>query len=171
MKKPKKPKPDSKINTDFSDITLEGEEDCEVPVYDSCDETRRKINLFLSQSSMSKSQFAREISKSFGTNTEKKVSPGSLTAFLAKSGPTAGNTSAVFYASYVFFEKMRIRDGEPKSEHREVMEEVWDGTDFNGPSYPGMDLKKLFERVEYIVPAHSEVEIYQDEYGKVQMGW
>ena len=43
---------------------------------------------------------------------ERKVS--GVAGFMRKKGPAAGNTSMAFYASYVFFEKMRIRDGKPK---------------------------------------------------------
>jgi hypothetical protein len=41
------------------------------------------------------------------------------------SGADAGNTNPVFYAGYVFFEKERVAKGEPKSEKRIKMEEVY----------------------------------------------
>ena len=33
--------------------------------------------------------------------------------------------SVVYPAAYVLFEKMRLRDGKPKSDHRVNMERVW----------------------------------------------
>jgi hypothetical protein len=33
----------------------------------------------------------------------------------------------VFYAAYVFFEKVRLAEGKPKSKHRVEMEEIWGG--------------------------------------------
>lgn len=45
-----------------------------------------------------------------------------LNEFLSKKGGTAGNTSVVFYGSYVFFEKMGVRDKKPKSKHRQDMD-------------------------------------------------
>ncbi|WWC61501.1 uncharacterized protein I303_104085 [Kwoniella dejecticola CBS 10117] len=42
--------------------------------------------------------------------------------FLEKSGPTSGCTSKVFYGSYVYFEKLRIKHNKPKSNKRLEME-------------------------------------------------
>jgi hypothetical protein len=53
-----------------------------------------------------------------GKNIQSKV----LRDFLDKKGASAGNTSSAFYASYVFFEKMRLKDGKGKSKHRLEME-------------------------------------------------
>lgn len=39
-----------------------------------------------------------------------------------QEGASAGNNSAIFYSSYVFFEKLRLRDGKPKAKHRKEME-------------------------------------------------
>jgi hypothetical protein len=33
----------------------------------------------------------------------------------------------VFYAAYVFFEKLRLAEGKQKSKHRLEMEEIWGG--------------------------------------------
>lgn len=54
-----------------------------------------------------------------------------MQSFRGKKGPDAGNTSSVFYSAYVFFEKIRIKQGKPKSQKRKEMEEVWgpDGFD------------------------------------------
>ena len=37
-----------------------------------------------------------------------------MNEFLGRRGAGAGNTSSVYYGSYVFFEKVRIRDGKAK---------------------------------------------------------
>lgn len=48
-----------------------------------------------------------------------------LNDFLAKDGALAGNRNYAYYAAYVFFEKVRIREGKAKSEDRVVMERKW----------------------------------------------
>jgi len=47
-----------------------------------------------------------------------------LNEFLGKKSPNSRNVSSIFYASYVFFEKMRIRDGKPKTAFREEIEDI-----------------------------------------------
>jgi hypothetical protein len=154
----------------FEGITLEGEEEGEVPVFDSCDEVRRKINQHLSKTGMSKAAFGREIGKLFGGEEEKKIGGGSVTQFLSKRGPMAGNTTNVYYGAYVFFEKIRVKDGKPMTEHRETMEDVWDGCDPRFWRKEGVDRSKVIDRMEYITFA-SGPDIYQDEYGKPVVGW
>src|SRR5690606_11931588 len=48
-----------------------------------------------------------------------------LADFLGKAGPLAGNCSRVYYAGFVFFEKIRLALGEDKSAHRREMERLW----------------------------------------------
>ncbi|KAL4996964.1 hypothetical protein BDV10DRAFT_186621 [Aspergillus recurvatus] len=67
---------------------------------------------------------------------------------MSKSGVCEGNQSLVFS------EKMRIRDGEPKTEFRENMEDVW--------GYDGFDQNRG-QRYIYLVGR----ELYLDEFGKV----
>lgn len=155
----------SEVDTNFEDIELEGEEDNEVPVYDSCEEIRKKIRAYLKKTGMTQAAFGRELGKMF--NPEKKVS--GLAGFMGKKGPAAGNTNAAFYAGYVFFEKLRIRDGKPKSEHRLGMEDAWDGCEPYGSGKPGMGTKKVLDRVQYIGSAGSS--LYQNEFGKPTVGW
>ena len=40
-------------------------------------------------------------------------------------GPMAGASHNVFYGAYVFFEKVRIAEGKPKTKHRLDMEAAW----------------------------------------------
>lgn len=106
---------------DVSDIRLDGEDTKEVPVYDTCDEVRTKIRDFL-KLKVSQSAFCRAIAKSFPQ--ERKIQTRQLSAFLEKDGPTSGNTSCIFYGAYVFFEKLRIKEGQPKSQMRQEMEKI-----------------------------------------------
>ncbi|KAH7381118.1 hypothetical protein BKA64DRAFT_228884 [Cadophora sp. MPI-SDFR-AT-0126] len=124
-------------NDDLDAIRLEGEEDVSVPVYDSCDEVRRKIRAYLAGSNGTQADFLRAIAKPF--HDGRKIQSKVLHDFLGKKGASAGNTSAVYYGAYVFFEKMRIRDGKPKSKHRLDMEQAWPGK--------GMDTKRRLDHV------------------------
>jgi hypothetical protein len=47
-----------------------------------------------------------------------------LNKFLGKKGPNLGNISSILYMRYVFFKKMRIRDGKLKTTFREEMEDI-----------------------------------------------
>jgi hypothetical protein len=173
IKAPKKPKLTPSDNDDealnVSGITLDGEEEGEVQVYDTCDTARQKICAFLSANpAISQASFCREISKTF--HDGKSVSSAVMSGFLSKKGPREGNTSAAFHASYGGgFEKVRIRDGKPKSEFREIMEDIYDRTEMYGSGKMGMDVKKRPDR-NYIVSAgyrgHGPVE---DEFGRVRM--
>jgi len=117
---------------DISDVHLEGEDTDSVPVYDSCGEIRKKISTWLRRPEVTQAQFLRDLAAQYRTET-RKVSTNQLTAFRGKSGPDAGNTSCVYYSSYVFFEKLRIKEGKPQSKHRQDMEAAWRG---------GMDTKR-----------------------------
>ena len=99
---------------------LDGEEDGVVKVYDTCDDIRTKIDGHLRKYSLTKAAFARELSKC----TPTAVAPDQITRLLSKKGPLAGNANAAFYASYVYFEKLRLKEGKAKSKKRQEMEEV-----------------------------------------------
>jgi hypothetical protein len=163
-KKQKVSKEEEEKKLDVSGIHLEGEEEVEVPVYNTCDEIRKKINAFLREPGVTQAAFLREIAKTYpnGKKTQSKV----LNDFLGKKGPSAGNTSSAFYASYVFFEKMRIRDGKPKSKFREEMEEEYAG---DWPDFkPGFDVKT--REKSYIVSVGTQ--LYEDKYGRARpAGW
>jgi hypothetical protein len=110
---------------DVSGIHLDGESDQSVPVWDTCDVVRKKIMVHLRDPDVTKAQFLRDIAKAAYPGTDKKLNANLLDGFLSKRGANAGNTSSVFYAAYVFFEKLRIRDNKPKTKFREEMEAVW----------------------------------------------
>jgi len=111
---------------DASDITLNGELQDDVAIYDSCDEIRRKIAAHLRKEGVTSASFLREIAKMYHCE-DRKFQAKQLTTFRGYKGPDTGNMSAIFYASYVYFEKLRIKEGKPKSKHRQQMESAWPG--------------------------------------------
>lgn len=143
-------------DSDVSMIRLDGEAGCEVPVYDSCDEVRKKINTFLRTSGMSQAAFLREIAKSY--SGDKKIQPKSLADFRGKRGASAGNMSSVFYAAYVYFEKLRVREGKAKSKHRQAMETIYGDK--------GFDIKHRRDG-KVFCPAGTYPS--EDQYGKIRI--
>ncbi|KAJ7617104.1 hypothetical protein FB45DRAFT_933441 [Roridomyces roridus] len=111
---------------DLFSITLPGDENAEVEILDSCDELRRKINALLRTGTITKAAFLRDISRAAYTDAP-NIQSKQLTDFLSKKGATAGSTSRVCYASYVYFEKKRVAEGKAKSKHRKDMEDRWEG--------------------------------------------
>ncbi|THC94839.1 hypothetical protein EYZ11_005675 [Aspergillus tanneri] len=111
------------LKYDVSGVHLDGDEDQDVPVYDTCDELRKKIQAHLRDPENTQAQLLRDMAKAAKLEEGRKLSSKSLGDFLMKKGPIAGTQSIIFYAGYVFFEKLRIRDGKSKSKFREEMEE------------------------------------------------
>jgi hypothetical protein len=73
---------------------------------------------------VTQAQFLRDIAAQYHT-TERKIQSKQLTDFRSKKGPEAGCTSVVFYGSYIFFEKMRLKEGKPKTAARKKCEEMF----------------------------------------------
>ncbi|KAI0120782.1 hypothetical protein F4776DRAFT_665409 [Hypoxylon sp. NC0597] len=138
---------------DVGDTKLDGEETQEVPVYDTCDEVRKKIRAFLRKPDVSQAAFCRAISKSLPD--ERKIQSRQLNAFLSKKGPMEGNTSYAFYGAYVFFEKLRIKEGKPKSKMRLEMEKIHP----NGVNT---------SEVENYFTCFGNERPYHDQYGRVR---
>lgn len=111
---------------DLSNIHLPGEETDSVPVFDSCDEIRKKISAHLKTPGLTQAQFCRDLYAQLRAPTCKSIQTKQLNDFRGKKGARAGCTSSVFYAAYVYFEKMRIAKGKPKSVHRLQMEVSWE---------------------------------------------
>jgi hypothetical protein len=110
-------------------IVLAGEMEDKVEVYDSCDEIRQKILMYLAQPKMTKAKLLDQLLAQFhGPRKPKSMQNRQLSNFLAQTGPMTGNTTTLYYAAYVFFEKRRIAAGMPKSEHRLAMEETYWGS-------------------------------------------
>lgn len=111
---------------DISGVHLPGEETDSVPVFDTCDEVRRKVNAHLKKPGVTQAQFCRDMLAMFkGPGRPANIQSIQLSRFRGMKGPTVGANSLVFYAAYVFFEKVRIAEGKPKSKHRVEMEKVW----------------------------------------------
>ncbi|KAI0032510.1 hypothetical protein K488DRAFT_49762, partial [Vararia minispora EC-137] len=137
------------------DVRLEGEDDEAVPIYDSCDELRRKVNKHLRATGKTNAAFMREIAQAGWPDGSTKIQSKQLNDFLTKKGATAGAASKVFYATYCYFEKLRLFEGKPKSAHRKKMEDEW-------PS--GLPRE---DRRSYWVPNGRSV--VQDKFGKVKL--
>lgn len=112
---------------DLSSITLWGEDTDSVPVFDSADEIRKKINAHLKTPGLTQAQFCRDLYAQLRAPTCKAIQTKQLTDFRNKKGPLSGVSSSVFYAAYVLFEKMRLAKGKPKSAHRLAMERAHPG--------------------------------------------
>ena len=110
---------------DVSTVSLPGEATASVPIHDTCDTTRRNIRTALRRPGITQAAFLRAISSSSSSPNGKRVLSRGLNDFLGKKGALAGSRNYAYYAAYVFFEKVRIREGKPKSEDRLVMERKW----------------------------------------------
>jgi hypothetical protein len=143
---------------DVSDIYLDGEDESEVEIYETCDSMRAMVAEHLRKDDVVQAAFLREVSKCFGDNP-KKMSAAQLKSFMSKEGAHSGATSAFFYGAYVYFEKLRIKNGEEKSEFREDMEEIW--------TYRPFETQCGFPRKgnqTYVIS--NGMELYEDEYGQ-----
>ncbi|KAF5345159.1 hypothetical protein D9758_009646 [Tetrapyrgos nigripes] len=110
---------------DLFSIDLKGDEDGTVPIFDSCDVIREKIDDHLSETGVTKAQFLRNIARAAYPNNVPTIQTKQLNDFMRWAGATTGNSNRVFYAAYVYFEKKRISEGKSKSEHRKKMEKQW----------------------------------------------
>ncbi|KAG9844004.1 hypothetical protein KCU98_g4207, partial [Aureobasidium melanogenum] len=100
------------VTTDISNIHLDGEETDSVEVYDSCDEIRKKIAAHLRKPGVTAAQFCRDLLAQYHSDKKPpQIQSGQLTKFRGYKGADTGNTSCVFYAAYVFFEKIRLSEG------------------------------------------------------------
>ncbi|KAI8966279.1 hypothetical protein F5Y11DRAFT_188807 [Daldinia sp. FL1419] len=143
--------------TDISNIHLRGEETDSVRVYDTCDEIRKKINVHLKTPGLTAAQFCRDIYAQLNQPKCKSFQSKQLTDFRGKKGAKAGCTSSVFYAAYVYFEKKRIAEGKPKSQHRLDMEDIWGDQGGFDTVHDG--------RFAYAIPFESPPRI--DQYGLI----
>lgn len=117
----KKAKKDEADLPSVEDVELVGEDEDKVAVYDTCDDVRKKINAYLKKPGVTQASFLRGASASFHT-VPRKLTSAQLSHFRSKKGAYEGNTTLIFYGAYVFFEKLRIKEGKPKSQKRLEME-------------------------------------------------
>lgn len=147
---------------DVSSVQLDGESKRAVPIYDTCDDVRTKINRYLRETTgATNAGFVRTINSAAfpedATSTPQTASARQLTTFLNGKGPVKGCESPVFYAAYVFFEKLRIKEGKPKSKKRTEMEGVW--------KKRGMELVDITTKGVF---ARAGERPYVDKYGQLK---
>jgi hypothetical protein len=119
--------PRASVTCDISAVELDGEETDSVDVYDSCDEVRKKISAHLQTPGLTQAQFCRDLYAQLHAPSCKSIQSKQLNDFRAKRGARDGCTSSVYYAAYVYFEKLRLAQGKPMSKHRKEMESIWPG--------------------------------------------
>ncbi|KAI1407645.1 hypothetical protein F5Y13DRAFT_124051 [Hypoxylon sp. FL1857] len=144
---------------DISRIHLRGEETDSVSIYDTCDEIRKKINAHLRTPGMTQAQFCRDLYTQLHAPKIKGIQSKQLSDFLHGKGSRTGVKSTVFYSAYVYFEKLRIAKGKPKSKHREEMEDIWEGQG-------GFDLT-IDSRTSFLGSIHTK--LYFDRYGRTAL--
>ncbi|KAG8936890.1 hypothetical protein FRC03_008619 [Tulasnella sp. 419] len=103
-KKDDKPKYDS-----LWDVVIEGEEEDQVPVYDDCNEIRRKIRALQKEPGHKITHWLKAIGN---------VNSNSLTQFMKQTGANGGAGNQAYYKGYIYFEKRRIFEGKKKSTKR-----------------------------------------------------
>ena len=155
--KKKAKKADDSKKSDLYSIELEGEDDESVEIYDTCDDIRRKIAAYLREPNVTQADFLRSLAQMIPDPTI-KFQTSQLKSFQTKKGALGGNTSRVYYAAYVFFEKRRIALGKPKSKKRVEMEAEWEDEG-------GVDR----ERQGAVLCSRFGPQPFVDEYGKTVM--
>ncbi|KAF7310056.1 hypothetical protein MIND_00378600 [Mycena indigotica] len=102
----------------WKDIQLEGDDEGEVPVYDTPGEVRRKIRLLLKEPSFKVTPWLKEIGN---------INSNSYRRFMAEKDAQSGKGNGTYYAAYVYFEKRRILDGKAKTPTRVANEKMAGG--------------------------------------------
>lgn len=120
-----RPRPGARAPPEVEKARLRGEKKADVPVYDSCDEVRAKIAAYLGRpDSPTPHYFCDMLHTLLKVTVSKGFETTQLRDFMAKEGPEAGAGALLYYAAYIFFEKLRIAEGRPKSDHRLEMERL-----------------------------------------------
>ncbi|KAI0662689.1 hypothetical protein C8Q70DRAFT_1051306 [Cubamyces menziesii] len=112
----------------WRDIVLEGEEEGEVPIYDDCNDIRRKIRALQKEPNFKITHWLQEIGninnnsyQRFSCVAVRCVPANVLTEVLdtvKATGPDGGASNGTYYAAYVYFEKLRILQGKKKTAKR-----------------------------------------------------
>ena len=87
----------------------------DVPVYDDCDEVRRKLRAFMRTDRMKQTRLLKLLG----------VQHASWTRFMGYKGKLKGAGMNLYPAAYRFLESLRILEGKPKSAHRKGAEEIF----------------------------------------------
>ena len=167
----------SGLDFDIEDVYLPGEESDSVPVFDTCDEIRRKINVHLRKHGVTQAKLCRDICSQYhSAHKPANIQAVQLTRFRSAKGPTAGTKSIIFYGAYVLFEKIRVKQGKHKSKHRMEMEALWpSGIGMTRDSrttlaLPHKHIKRCTDHnTSRRYWASSSAQIHQDKYGRVQI--
>ncbi|KAJ6263957.1 hypothetical protein Dda_0094 [Drechslerella dactyloides] len=125
--KPAKPVKKSKaqpLPDNVAAVRLPGEDSDGVPVYDTCDVIRRKITAALTSNSHTKASLLRAFA-ACTSEPGRAIPATSFQHFMAAKGRTGGSKSRLFYAAYVYFEKVRVAESKKKTKTRVEMEEAW----------------------------------------------
>ncbi|KAI0757121.1 hypothetical protein C8Q80DRAFT_78011 [Daedaleopsis nitida] len=93
----------------WREVVLEGEDEGDLPIFDDCNEIRRKIRLLQKEPNFKVTPWLKEIGN---------INSNSFQRFMKASGPTGGATNGTYYAAYVYFEKVRIAEGKKKTPKR-----------------------------------------------------
>ncbi|EPT04213.1 hypothetical protein FOMPIDRAFT_1021923 [Fomitopsis schrenkii] len=102
-----------KRSIDWQEIRLSGEDDGSVPIYDDCDDIRRKIRKLQRTQGFRISYWLRHIGG---------IKYNSWSRFMKAQGPDSGAENGIYYAAYIYFEKVRIVEGKIKTPRREQNE-------------------------------------------------
>ena len=103
----------------------DGEEDDDVPIYATPADIRNKINAILRDSGMTQAELARRFAQQVH---HEAITGGKIKRFIDMKGPFGGAANPVYYAAFVFFEKLRIKTGGKESKKRlELMDVHPDG--------------------------------------------
>lgn len=103
-------------------LELEGEDNDTVPIFATCDDIRKQMHEHLARPGVTQAGFGRDLSELI---RNEHVTGAHMRRFLDFKGPRGGAHSPAFYAGYVYFEKIRLRDGKKKSAKRQKLEDVW----------------------------------------------
>ena len=133
---------------DVSDIHLDLEDQEAVPIFETCNEVRRKIRIYLKRPGVSKASLLRQLEKQFPEKPTAGLSTTSFTTFMAQHGNMRCSGSPIYYGAYCLFEKQRIKDGK--------MEEAWGLASATRDS-----IDRLWMR--------DDEHLEEDKYGKVVM--
>jgi len=113
-------------------MTRDGKE--YIPIYDDCNEVRRKIRLFFSNANTEYKCTQKHFLQVIGN-----VNSNSYRRFMAAKGEGGGAENGTYTGAYIFFEKKRIYEGKPKLKRRLESEEMYpngrDLIDSNRPQY------------------------------------
>ncbi|KAI2607790.1 hypothetical protein GGR54DRAFT_399832 [Hypoxylon sp. NC1633] len=107
---------------DISDIYLEGEETDSVSIMDTYSEVQRKVRNHVRMPGITEAQFCRDLYAQLNATKRKGIRSHQVADFLFSQNPTTSANCMVYYAAYVYFEKLRIAQDQPMTKDREHFE-------------------------------------------------